>query len=306
MPTADQAMQKRRASDTERFAPSPTGPLHLGHAYSALLAHDAARASQGRFLLRLEDLDRGRVRPEHVDGILEDLAWLGITFDAPPLFQSARAEAHDAALQALTARGLVYRCVCSRRDVREAAAAPQEGADPALDGILYPGTCRGRDVPAGPAALRLDLEAAIRSLGGDRALSDLSFDDLGEAGGDGATRHRLDPARLRATVGDIVLRRRDGAAAYHLAVVVDDAHQGITHVTRGADLFPSTAIHRVLQALLGLPTPIYRHHRLIRDDAGRRLAKRDDARALATLREAGISPSQIRAMVGLASLGPAQ
>ncbi len=288
----------------ERFAPSPTGRLHLGHAFSAITAHDAARAAGGRFLLRLEDLDRSRVREAHAQAILEDLAWLGISWDGPVLRQSARGPAYAAALERLSAAGLVYACACSRRDIAEAAAAPQEGAAPlGPDGPVYPGTCRGRGLAPLPGrALRLDMAAALAHLAGKA----LAFDEIGR-GPEGQTgRQRLDPQALSTGAGDIVLSRRDGAVAYHLAVVVDDAHQGVTHVTRGEDLFTATAIHRLLQALLALPTPVYRHHRLIRDEAGRRLAKRDDARAIAHLREEGWSPSGIRRAVGLPaqSVGP--
>jgi glutamyl-Q tRNA(Asp) synthetase len=279
----------------ERFAPSPTGRLHLGHAFSALLAHDAARAAGGRFLLRMEDIDPGRVRPEYGRGIEEDLAWLGLRWDAPPLWQSARLDAYRAALARLDAMGLLYPCICTRREIAEALAAPQEGAAPAV----YPGTCRGRDRGAlresgRPAALRLDLGAALDRLGGTLAFEEIGAGPAGETG-----RIAVDPGALCARLGDVALGRKDAPASYHLAVVVDDAHQRVTHVTCGEDLFEAAGLHRVLQALLRLPAPVYRHHRLIRDEAGRRLAKRDDARALATLREEGASPADIRRMVGL-------
>lgn len=279
---------------TERFAPSPTGRLHLGHAYSALLAHDRARAAGGRFLLRLEDLDRGRVREAYAAGIVEDLAWLGLTWAEPVLRQSNRLPAYDAALGALRSAGLLYACHCSRRDIAEAAGAPQEGALHGPDGPVYPGTCRGRDPAEAGAALRLDLRRALDRLGHAPGFTEIGAGPEGETGpqpGDG-------DALLRGT-GDIVLRRRDGVPAYHLAAVVDDAWQGVSHVTRGCDLFAATGVQRVLQALLGLPAPVYRHHRLIRDETGKRLAKRDDARALATLRAEGASPADLRRMVGL-------
>lgn len=290
----------------ERFAPSPTGELHLGHAFSALTGFDRARAAGGRFLLRIEDLDRDRSRPAFVAGILRDLAWLGIVWDEPVLLQSARAPAHRAALGRLAAAGLCYACDCSRRDIAEAAAAPQEGAAPSgPDGPVYPGTCRGRGLAPGPGrAVRLDMGAAIRRLGGPAAVAALDFEETG-AGPPGACgRIALDPEALLGAAGDFVLARRDGAAAYHLAVVVDDAHQRVSHVTRGADLFPATPLHRLLQALLGLPVPVWHHHRLIRDETGRRLAKRDGARALATLRAAGETPEGIRARLGLALSSP--
>ena len=282
---------------TERFAPSPNGRLHLGHAFSAMLAHDAARAAGGRFLLRIEDIDRSRARPEFERAIEEDLAWLGLRWEVPVLRQSARAEAYRSALDALQARGLVYACACTRRDILAALDAPQEGGP---DGPVYPGTCRRHPPdPALPHALRLDMAAAVETLGGAQALASLVFEEL-DQGPQGET----GPQPLRAdwlvrSCGDVVLARKDGAAAYHLAVVVDDAFQGVSHVARGRDLFPATPIHRLLQALLDLPTPLYRHHRLIRDAAGRRLAKRDRDAGLHELREAGLTPSDIRARVGL-------
>jgi len=278
----------------ERFAPSPTGRLHLGHAFSAITAHDAARAGAGRFLLRIEDIDAGRCRPEYEAGIVEDLAWLGLRWDAPPLRQSTRLPAHAEALARLRAMGLLYPCACTRADIAAAMSAPQEGAGAAAP---YPGTCRGREGVGDdgrPVALRLDMARALALAG-----PGLWFEELG-AGPDGETgRIALDPAALLATVGDVALARKDVATSYHLAVVVDDAFQGVTHVTRGRDLFAVTPLHRLLQALLGLPTPRWRHHRLIRDAAGRRLAKRDDARALAALRAGGATPQDIRRMVGL-------
>ncbi len=291
----------------ERFAPSPTGALHLGHAFSALLAHDAARAAGGRFLLRLEDLDRGRSRPDYAAAILEDLAWLGIRWDAPPLLQSARGAAHAEALDRLVGAGLAYACRCTRRDIAEALAAPQEGAQvtEGPDGAVYPGTCRGLGLAPGPGrALRLDMAAAIEALGGAAAVARLERLEIGAGPGRETGRIPLDPSALVEAVGDVVLARRDGAVAYHLAVVLDDAHQGVTHVTRGEDLFAATAIHRVLQAVLGLPMPVWRHHRLIRDAEGRRLAKRDDARAIARFRAEGVTPAEIRQMVGLAGPAP--
>lgn len=288
----------------ERFAPSPTGPLHLGHALSAWLGWRAARLAGGRFLVRIEDLDEGRVRAEWTEAILSDLAWLGIAPDGPVLHQSARMDAYRTALADLAMRRLSYACTCTRRDIAEAASAPQEGTPgfpPAgPDGSVYPGTCRGRFRPTdGPHAVRLDMAAAIEALGGPAAVEALAFTELdrGPAGETGTV--RLSAERLIAECGDIVLRRRDGAPAYHLAVVVDDAYQGVSHVTRGRDLFAATPIHRLLQALLGLPTPVYRHHRLVRDEAGRRLAKRDDARAIAAFREAGLTPAEVLALAGV-------
>jgi glutamyl-Q tRNA(Asp) synthetase len=284
----------------ERFAPSPTGPLHLGHAFSALTAHEAARAAGGRFLLRIEDIDATRCRPAFEAAIFDDLSWLGLRWMEPVLRQSARRSAYAAALTVLEARGLLYPCTCSRRDI--ALSAPQEGAA-GPDGPPYPGTCRGRGLTevraAGtPHAVRLDMGRAIDALGGAAAVAALAFEEIG-AGPEGETgRFTLDPQALRHAVGDVALARRDIGTSYHLAVVVDDAFQGVTHVTRGCDLFGSVPLHRLLQALLGLPVPVWRHHRLIRDATGRRLAKRDDARALGLFRTEGASPDHIRAMLG--------
>ncbi|WP_118136246.1 tRNA glutamyl-Q(34) synthetase GluQRS [Oceanicella sp. SM1341] len=295
----------------ERFAPSPTGPLHLGHAFSALTGHDAARAAGGRFLLRIEDIDRARARPEWEAAIFEDLAWLGLAWEEPVLRQSDRLPAYRDALLGLWRRGLLFACSCTRRDIEAAASAPQEGAEPPRgpDGLVYPGTCRGRwpgpaerTEPPGDMALRLDMEAALRALG-PRA-DTLGFTELG-AGPEGESGHiPVTPDALRATCGDIVLARRGMGTSYHLSVVLDDAAQGVTHVTRGRDLFEATRIHVLLQALLGLTVPRYRHHRLIRDAEGKRLAKRDDARAIRLYRAEGATPEDIRRMVGLAPLTP--
>ena len=285
---------------TERFAPSPTGPLHLGHAYSAWCGWSAARDAGGRFLIRMEDLDTSRVRPEYYDQITDDLAWLGLDWDGEILWQSKRIEAYQQALGILRAKGLVYACTCTRRDIQAAISAPQEGVAHGPDGPVYPGTCRhAARGPEDAHALRLDMGAAIAALGGADAVGRLFIEEKGQ-GPEGETgKIMLDPASLIDQTGDIVLSRRDGAIAYHLAVVVDDAHQGVTHVTRGEDLFAATPIHRVLQALLGLPTPVYRHHRLVRDDNGRRLAKRDDARSIASYRKAGLSPAEVWRLAGV-------
>jgi glutamyl-Q tRNA(Asp) synthetase len=273
-----------------RFAPSPTGYLHIGHAYSAIIAHDLARAAGGEFLVRIEDLDPARCRPDYEAAIFEDLAWLGLTWDEPPVRQSDRKALYDRALAQLAAQGLLFPCRCTRGDIAAALAAPQEGVQPAQ---AYPGTCRHRPMSeAGPGdAIRLNLEAAL-----DR-LPTLTFIETGPLH---PGTHHVDPADLLACEGDAILQRRDtGMAAYHLAVVVDDAAQGITHVVRGDDLFPATAIQCVLQALLDLPEPIYHHHDLVRDGAGKRLAKRDDARAIRKYRADGATPADIRAMIGL-------
>lgn len=285
-----------------RFAPSPNGPLHLGHAYSALLAHDMARAEGGTFLLRVEDIDPSRSRPEWEVGIFEDLAWLGLTWPRPVMRQSDRLESYGAALTTLWQRGLLYPCSCTRRDVAAAASAPQEGA-PATgpDGTIYPGTCRP-DQPRLPearqppddTALRLDMRAAQAAIDGP-----LGFEETG-AGPDGQSGHITATWEDVTTgIGDVVLARKAMGTSYHLSVVLDDAAQGITLVPRGADLFEATIIHVILQKLLDLPTPLYHHHRLIRDETGQRLAKREDARAIASYRAEGASPADIRNLVGL-------
>lgn len=268
-----------------RFAPSPTGLLHLGHGYSAMLAHDMAVTAQGTFLLRIEDIDQARCKPAFEAAILEDLAWLGLDWPVPVMRQSARLTAYQSALDRLMAMGLTYACACTRGDIRAALSAPQEGVF-GPDGPIYPGTCRGRQ---GEGAVRLDMAAAMAKLGR------VGFIETGTRKG----LHEFDAAYLLARVGDVVLARKDIGTSYHLSVVVDDAAQGVTHVTRGEDLFESTAIHVVLQRLLDLPPLIYHHHRLIRDDQGKRLAKRDDARALAKYRADGATPADIRGLVGL-------
>ncbi|MBK1636588.1 tRNA glutamyl-Q(34) synthetase GluQRS [Rhodovulum adriaticum] len=277
-----------------RFAPSPTGPLHLGHAFSALTAHDRAVARGGRFLLRIEDIDTARARPEWEAQIYDDLAWLGLDWPRPALRQSQRLPVYAGALDRLTTMGLTYPCRCRRGDIRATLSAPQAGAPvQGPDGLIYPGTCRGRPMAeAGPGdAIRLDMARAVAVL---PALP--AFTETGALHG-GV--HRLDPQALITGVGDVVLARRDIGTSYHVAVVVDDAHQGITEVVRGADLFEATQIHVLLQTLLALPVPEYHHHRLITDETGKRLAKRDDARAIAAYRAEGASPADIRALVGL-------
>ncbi|NKX46477.1 tRNA glutamyl-Q(34) synthetase GluQRS [Roseicyclus persicicus] len=276
-----------------RFAPSPTGPLHLGHAYSAILAHDMARAAGGAFLLRIDDIDQTRARPEWEALILEDIAWLGLSWDAAPRRQSDHLPAYRAALDRLSAMGLTYPCRCSRRDIREAASAPQEGATHGPDGIVYPGTCRGRPMAeAGPGdAIRLDMARALDTL------ADLPT--LTETGPAHAGAIPLTRDHLIHGIGDAVLARPAMGASYHLSVVVDDAAQAITHVIRGEDLFEAAQLQAVLASLLGHPLPTYHHHRLIRDDHGKRLAKRDDARAIRLYRAEGATPQDIRRMVGL-------
>ncbi len=284
------------SSHVERFAPSPTGSLHLGHAYSAMLAYDAARKAGGQFLLRIEDIDTIRSRPEYEAAILEDLAWLGLPWQEPMLRQSARFDAYRAVIEQLIERGLLYPCTCTRKQI--AMSAPQEGA-PGVG--VYPGTCRGRGFADadGDYALRLDMRKALVSLGGAGVVKKLHFKEIGRGPNGEKGKIALDMAALIDGVGDIVLARKDVPASYHLSVVLDDAFQQVSHVTRGHDLFEAAPIHRVLQALTGRPTPIYRHHDLIRDETGRRLAKRDDARSISTLRMEGATPDDIRAMVGL-------
>ncbi len=262
-----------------RFAPSPTGRLHLGHAWSALAARDFARERGGAFLLRIEDIDGTRSRPEHVEGIFEDLEWLGLCWDGEVLFQSNRLPLYAEALQRLRTRGLLYPCFCTRKDIAASASAPH-----GPEGPVYPGTCRRLDpgerqrlITRKQHAWRLDMAAALGRRG-----NRLSWRD-------GDRLFRADPAPF----GDVVLARKDAPVSYHLAVTVDDAAQGITDVIRGADLFAATHIHRLLQALLDLPTPRYHHHRLITDEAGQRLAKRHGAPTIADLRNGGADPVEV-------------
>ena len=267
-----------------RFAPSPTGYLHLGHVSSALEGWRAARAAEGTFLLRLEDIDLTRCRPEYADAIIEDLAWLGLDWDGPIRRQSEHFADYRAALTRLDEQGLLYPCFCTRREIRDeiarAGGAPRPDGAPQGDiGAPYPGTCRRLDPAeraarlAGAAdyALRLDVGAALARTG-----PLLWYED--------GRRVAADPAAL----GDVVLARKEVPTSYHLAVTVDDALQGVTLVTRGVDLFAATHIHRLLQALLELPTPRYRHHRLLTDAQGRRLAKRDKALTIRAMRGSGM------------------
>lgn len=286
-----------------RFAPSPTGPLHLGHAYAAQVAQSLARASGGRYLLRIEDIDRQRSKPQWEAALIEDLTWLGLAPDAPPLRQSDREDAYGAALNRLWEMGLLYPCNCTRRDIEAALSAPQEGA-PLLgpDGPIYPGTCRPRHAnrPEGPRPktqhLRLDMERAVDLLAARKGATHsalLSFTETG-AGPKGETGEiTLSAKDLLSRIGDVVVARRDFGTSYHLSVVVDDAAQGVTLVSRGADLFEATPIHVLLQHLLDLPVPRYHHHPLVRDANGKRLAKRDDAKAIARYRAEGLSPEAV-------------
>jgi len=274
-----------------RFAPSPTGPLHLGHAYSAILGHDMARAAGGQFLLRMEDTDLERSKPEWGQQIIDDLTWLGLTWDGPIHWQSQHIAGYNRRLWHLADRGLLYPCSCSRSDIRAALSAPQEG----IAHEVYPGTCRARpmsDRKPGDA-LRLDLAKALATL--DPAA--LTFTETGVKH---AGLHRIDPETALATLGDVVLGRKgEDITAYFLASAFDDADQQISHVIRGEDLFAFTPIQVILQHLFGQPTPIYHHHKLIRDSTGKRLAKRDDARAIARFRAEGASPQDIRQMIDL-------
>lgn len=272
-----------------RFAPSPTGLLHIGHAYAALFA-----AREGdRFLLRIEDIDTGRCRPAFETAIFEDLTWLGLSWPLPVRRQSEHFDDYRAALDRLRAKNLLYPCFCTRADIQRevaaAAAAPHApGTGP--DGPLYPGTCRKLTNPeradriaAGtPYALRLAMDLACAAAG------PLSWHDLG----------RGPVTAAPESFGDLVLARKDTPASYHLACTLDDAVQGVTLVTRGEDLFASTHVHRLLQALLGLSTPRYHHHRLLTDAQGRKFSKRDQAPTLRALREAGRSPDEVRALAG--------
>ncbi|MBB4285273.1 tRNA glutamyl-Q(34) synthetase GluQRS [Roseospira goensis] len=273
-----------------RFAPSPTGLLHLGHAHAALFAAACASERGGRFLLRIEDIDTGRCRPAYETAILEDLAWLGLRWEGPVRRQTAHLAEHRAALDRLAAAGLLYPCFCTRKEIQaEIAASPSAPHGP--DGPLYPGTCRALDPAAradrlaagDPHALRLDMAAARARLGGPLPWYDA-------AAGWQQARPEL--------FGDVVLARKDVPTSYHLAVTLDDAAQEITLVTRGEDLFPATHVHRLLQALLDLPVPQWHHHGLLTDETGRRLAKRDDARSLRSLRAAGADPAAVRARAG--------
>lgn len=274
-----------------RFAPSPTGHLHRGHAFSALTAFEAAKAAGGRFVLRIEDIDATRSRPEYEAALIEDLAWLGLAWEQPVRRQSEHLADYHAAVDTLRARGLVYRCFKTRKEL-DIGRAPHEPAI-AYRGAPLPEAEEAERLDRGEAfAWRLSLEAADRALGG---FAGLSFVEEG-AGPEGET-GRI-PAKPE-TAGDIVLARKDVGVAYHLAVVLDDALQAITHVIRGQDLFEAAHIQRLLQALLGLPTPVYRHHRLLLGPDGKRYAKRDKAQTLRELRGAGMTPQALRAEMGL-------
>lgn len=273
-----------------RFAPSPTGFLHLGHVYSASLAWKAARESGGRFLLRMEDIDQNRSRPEFEDAIYEDLSWLGLDWDPPVRRQSEHFEDYAVLLEKLSDRGLIYPCFCTRKEI--AAEINRSNSAPhGPEGPQYPGTCRvlaederqARFARGDAYALRLNMVNAIAEVG----LSTLRFQEMGKGF------IQCDPVPF----GDVVLARKDTPTSYHLAVTFDDAIQDVNHIIRGQDLFPSTHIHRLLQALLDLPTPTYFHHGLISDTKGRRLSKRDKDATIKSLREYGYQPEEVRKMV---------
>ena len=281
-----------------RFAPSPNGELHLGHALSAIVGYERAKAANGRFLLRIEDIDVGRTRPEYVAGIFEDLRWLGITWELPVLFQSQRMDSYPAAMARLEALGLLYPCFATRSEIQ---AAARDGAMDPDGALLYPSLWKGR-APAEvaeakatglPYALRIDMEAARRLATEKLAGSPLTFTEIDE---DGTQRTiAAQPERW----GDAVIVRKDVPTSYHLAIVVDDAWQGVTHITRGQDLYAATDLHRLLQVLLDLPEPVYHHHRLITDESGRKLAKSARDTSLAALRKQGVSLAGVRRLVGL-------
>jgi glutamyl-Q tRNA(Asp) synthetase len=273
-----------------RFAPSPTGHLHLGHAYSALIAWRRAREAGGRFLLRIEDIDPARCRPEFVRAIEVDLAWLGLDWDGSVRVQSAHLAAYRAVLDTLSERGLLYPCFCTRADIQREIAASAVAPHAPDGSVTYPGICRRlsvaekrRRIDAGERyALRLDMAQALACVTGP-----LTFEEEAEG------TITCMPDRF----GDVVLGRKDAPASYHLCVTHDDAEQAVTLVTRGEDLKPTTDVHRLLQTLMGWPAPRYAHHRLLTDAAGRRLAKRDQALTLQALRERGVSPEEVLHMV---------
>jgi glutamyl-Q tRNA(Asp) synthetase len=291
-------MNDAQSQSVWRFAPSPNGYLHLGHAYSALRSFDSARKAGGRFLLRIEDIDISRARPEFEAAITEDLAWLGLTWETPVRRQSEHFGEYALAIERLDAQGLIYPCFCTRGDIAaRVAASPDWPRDP--DGApVYPGTCRALSeterrahLMAGRnAAMRLDMPAAC-----SRVEQVLGWTEYGE--GDTPRDVRAEPQ----VWGDVILARRDVPASYHTAVVIDDALQGVTDVVRGMDLFHATSVHRLLQALLDLPAPLYRHHRLFLDADGKKLSKSRGSETLRDLRAAGVTPAQIRERLGLAA-----
>jgi glutamyl-Q tRNA(Asp) synthetase len=274
-----------------RFAPSPTGYLHLGHAYSALVGYEAARAAGGRFLLRIEDIDHTRCRPAFEAAIYDDLAWLGVAWETPVRRQSDHLSDYRAALDRLRDRGLLYRCFRTRKAaLDEIGRAPHHPPAALTPGPLPPGEEAQKLVQGAPFAWRLSLDRARDALGG---FDGLGFEEVGQ--GPNGERGWITPDPT--TEGDVVLARKDLGVAYHLAVVVDDAAQGVTQVTRGADLFTATGLQRLLQTLLSLPTPTYRHHPLLLGPDGKRLAKRNGGESLRDLRAAGVTAAEVRGRV---------
>lgn len=279
-------MGRIAAPFTTRFAPSPTGYLHLGHVRAALFANERARASGGRFLLRIEDIDQGRCRPEYAAAITEDLAWVGLSWDGAVRVQSEHMPEYAAVLDALSLRGLLYPCFCTRADIQREAALSASAPHSPDGGPIYPGTCRSlteadraRRIEAGdPYALRLDMGRALATLP-----AFLAYEE------EGVGTIVCRPERF----GDAVLARKDVRASYHICVTHDDALQAVTLVTRGVDLQPTTDLQRLLQALIGWPAPRYAHHGLLTDAAGRRLAKRDGTVSIRSLRERGVSPARV-------------
>lgn len=281
-----------------RFAPSPNGELHLGHAWSALVTWEAALAAGGRFLLRIEDIDITRCRSEYEAQILDDLAWLGLEWEEPVRRQSEHFDVYARALEKLQEMELLYPCFATRKEIADAvvAAGKPHPVDP--EGApLYPGVCKGvskaeieaRKAADEPFALRLDMDRALGAAASRSGTRTLTFTET-DADGEGCRVVTVDPARW----GDAVIARKDVPASYHLAVVVDDAFQGVTHVTRGRDLYAATDLQRLLQVLLGLPEPLYHHHRLITDSSGRKLSKSHKDLSLATLRKKGVTRAGVR------------
>lgn len=270
-----------------RFAPSPTGYLHLGHAYSAKFTYELAQKSGGAFLVRIEDIDFNRSKADYESQIFKDLAWLGLSWEPDVLRQSTRQNAYNEALEQLRDAGLLYPCECTRKDIENALQAPQEGSGLGPDGPIYPQTCKSKKMlQSQSVAWRLNMDLAVQKLP-----KDMSYWNNGQ-------KVTFAAKDLPDTVGDIVLARRDIKCSYHIAVVVDDAYQDITDVSRGLDMEAATPIHVTLQHLLNLEVPNYHHHPLIRDEQGKRLAKRDDALAIKTLREQGMSAQDVLGLVG--------
>ncbi|MCY4304187.1 MAG: tRNA glutamyl-Q(34) synthetase GluQRS [Aestuariivita sp.] len=281
-----------------RFAPSPTGLLHLGHAYSVLFAYDLAQSKSGVLKLRIEDIDTTRSRKKWGKQVIKDLKWLGIEWAGPIVYQSHRIIKYQNAIADLSRKGLIYQCNCTRKDIEQALSAPQIEGNPDLQNHIYPGTCRSRVIQPERLfqqpgfALRLNLELALAEL-------DQHCITFFESKNNEFRKIEISKEEMLMNVGDFILSSKDFFGSYHLSVVIDDAEQGITDVVRGEDLFSSTKIHVLLQRLLGYQTPKYHHHTLIRDDSGRRLAKRDNSRSIAYYRAMGTTPTDIRKLVGL-------